>query len=179
MHRVKWRHRICGHDTIAILSVGRIKGRRFIVLFKLPSIRWFMKISVWSLARRQSVFQRYHSEKYLSQFYSQGGGERQLASKVRHCHPIYTTLAACSLAMCGLRTRPRTDVDPPRVELPSWGGISSRRPRGDTLFRCAVNLLPVIQQIHNESKYRSLTVWICSEGSDWTELNYKALTPAR
>jgi len=32
------------------------------------------------------------------------------------------TLAACSLAMCGLRTRPRTDVDPPRVELPSSGG---------------------------------------------------------
>jgi len=29
---------------------------------------------------------------------------------------------------CGLRTRPRTDVDPPRVELPSAGGISSRRP---------------------------------------------------
>ena len=32
------------------------------------------------------------------------------------------TLAACSLAMCGLRTRPRTDVDPPRVELPSAAG---------------------------------------------------------
>ena len=32
--------------------------------------------------------------------------------------------------MCGLRTRPRTDVDPPRVELPSAGGISSLRPRG-------------------------------------------------
>ena len=32
------------------------------------------------------------------------------------------TLAACSLAMCGLLTRPRTDVDPPRVELPSAGG---------------------------------------------------------
>ena len=31
------------------------------------------------------------------------------------------TLAACSLAMCGLWTRPRTDVDPPRVELPSAG----------------------------------------------------------
>jgi len=29
------------------------------------------------------------------------------------------TLAACSLAMCGLRNCPRTDVDPPRVELPS------------------------------------------------------------
>jgi len=44
------------------------------------------------------------------------------------------TLAACSLAMCGLRNCPRTDVDPPRVELPSAGGISSRRPRGDNLF---------------------------------------------
>jgi len=29
--------------------------------------------------------------------------------------------------MSGLRTRPRTDVDPPRVELPSAGRISSRR----------------------------------------------------
>ena len=39
--------------------------------------------------------------------------------------------------LCGLRTRPRTDVDPPRVELPSaagGGGISSRRPRGDNLY---------------------------------------------
>ena len=35
---------------------------------------------------------------------------------------------------CGLRTRPRTDVDPPRVDLPSAGGISSRRPRGGQLF---------------------------------------------
>ena len=33
-------------------------------------------------------------------------------------------LASCSLAMCGLRTRPRTDGDPPRVGLPSAGGIS-------------------------------------------------------
>ena len=44
------------------------------------------------------------------------------------------TLAAGSLAMCGLRTRPRTDVDPSRVELPTARGISSRRPRGDNLF---------------------------------------------
>jgi len=53
--------------------------------------------------------------------------------------------------MCGLRTRPRTDVDPPRfvhprrpdwrrhdryatVELPSVGSISSRRRRGDILY---------------------------------------------
>jgi len=32
--------------------------------------------------------------------------------------------------MCRLRTRPRTDVDPPRVELPSAGDISSRRSSG-------------------------------------------------
>ena len=39
--------------------------------------------------------------------------------------------------MCGLRTRLQTDVDPPRVELPSAGSISSRRLRGDTLMpRC-------------------------------------------
>ena len=42
--------------------------------------------------------------------------------------------------ICGLRTRPRTDVDPPRFFLrPSnchrRRGISSRRLRGDTLFR--------------------------------------------
>jgi len=37
--------------------------------------------------------------------------------------------------MCGLRTRPRTDVDPPRVELPSaGGGILCRRLRGDNLL---------------------------------------------
>ena len=39
--------------------------------------------------------------------------------------------------MCGLRTRPRTDVDPPRFLPPSnchrRRGISSHRPRGDTL----------------------------------------------
>jgi len=36
--------------------------------------------------------------------------------------------------MCGLRTRPRMDADPPRVELPSaGGGLSSRRPRSDNL----------------------------------------------
>ena len=38
--------------------------------------------------------------------------------------------------MCGLRTRPRTDVDPLRFldRTVIGGGISSRRPRGDTLF---------------------------------------------
>ena len=32
-----------------------LNGRRFIVLFKQHSIRWFMKMSVWSLAFRQTV----------------------------------------------------------------------------------------------------------------------------
>jgi len=45
------------------------------------------------------------------------------AAAVRAQRPsVIGTLAACSLAMCGLRTRPRTDVDPPPVELPSAGG---------------------------------------------------------
>jgi len=47
-------------------------------------------MSVWSLAYQQSVFQRYHSEKHLSEFYAQDGGESQLASKLRHCHRVYS-----------------------------------------------------------------------------------------
>ena len=53
-----------------------------------------MKMSVWSLARQQSAFQRYQSEKHLSEFYPQDGGESQLASKLRHCHPMYN-LTGC------------------------------------------------------------------------------------
>jgi len=39
MHTVKWRHRVCGHDTIAILWVKHdvmrwLEWRRFIMLFK-------------------------------------------------------------------------------------------------------------------------------------------------
>ena len=44
-----------------------------------------MKMSV----HQQSVFQRYYSEKHLAEFYPQDGGESQLASKLRHCHPRY------------------------------------------------------------------------------------------
>jgi len=65
------------------------EGRRFIVLFKLHSIRWFMKMSVWSLARQQSVFQQHHGEKHLPEFYPQDGGESQLALKLRHSHAMY------------------------------------------------------------------------------------------
>ena len=74
--------------TIQLPFCG-VKGRRFIALFKLHSIRWFMKMSVWSVARQQSVFQRYHSEKHLPEFYPQDGSKSQLASKLRHCHPMY------------------------------------------------------------------------------------------
>ena len=49
--------------------------------------------------------------------------------------------------MCGLRTRLRTDVDPPRVELPS-----SRRPRGDYLFLVEiVQSLQVIGDVINRA----------------------------
>jgi len=40
-------------------------------------------------ACQQSVFQRYQSEKHLSEFYPQDGDESRLASKLRHCHPMY------------------------------------------------------------------------------------------
>ena len=49
-----------------------------------------MKMSVRSIACQQSAFQRYHSEKRLSEFYPQDGGESQLASKLRHRHPMYS-----------------------------------------------------------------------------------------
>ena len=49
--------------------------------------------------------------------------------------------------MCGLRTRPRTDVDLPRVELPS-----SRRPPGDYLFLVEiVQSLQVIGDVINRA----------------------------
>ena len=37
--------------------------------------------------------------------------------------------------MCGLWTRPWTDVDPPTVELPSAGAYRLAAPGGDNLFR--------------------------------------------
>jgi len=53
-----------------------------------------------------------------------------------HLSEAIGTLAACSLTMCGLRTRPRTDVGPPRVKLPSAAGghTSCRRPGSNNLF---------------------------------------------
>jgi len=37
----------------------------------------------------KSVFQQHQSEKHLSEFYPQDGGESQLASKLRHYHLMY------------------------------------------------------------------------------------------
>ena len=54
-------------------------------------------MSVWSLACRQSVFQWYHSEKHLSEFYPQDGGKIQLALKLRHCHLMYSLPRPVSL----------------------------------------------------------------------------------
>jgi len=52
-----------------------------------------MKMSVWSLACRQAHFSDI-TVKTISQFYPQDGGESQLASKLRHCHPLL-----CGLTM--------------------------------------------------------------------------------
>ena len=52
-------------------------------------MRWIMKMSAWSLACQQSVFQQDLSDKDLSEFYPQDGGESQLASKLRHCDPMF------------------------------------------------------------------------------------------
>jgi len=63
------------------------------------------------------------------------------------------TLAACSLPTCGLRTRPRTDVDPPRVELPSVGAYRlAPSPGSDNLFSSKYYIhfySPVGRSIHN------------------------------
>jgi len=50
------------------------------------------------------------------------------------------------LEMCGLRTSPQTDVDPPRVELPLPGGISSRRPGAIT---CKIKIFLGPRQLSN------------------------------
>jgi len=49
-------------------------------------------VGLWKcpLACRQSLFQSYHSEKHLSEFYLQDGGESQLALKLRRRHTMYT-----------------------------------------------------------------------------------------
>jgi len=57
---------------------------------------------------QQSVFQQYHSEKHLPEFYPQDGGESQLALKLRHCHPMYKS-ALSSNFRTELRTQNTSD----------------------------------------------------------------------
>jgi len=52
-------------------------------------------------------------------------------------------MAACSLAMCELQTRPQTDVNPPRVELPSAGAYRLAA-RGDNFCQITLPLVTVM-----------------------------------
>ena len=90
------------------------------------------------------------------------------------------TLAACSLAVCGLRTRPRTDVDPPQVELPSAGGISSRRLRGDNLFAvclliCTARILRGAGSMRLSDVRPSICLSVCLSQHGPTAANLQAL----
>ena len=70
VHRMKWRHRIYGHDTFAILWVQLgvmcgVNGWRFTMLFKWNVNNQFQKMSAWSLTYRQGVFKRQQSSKHF------------------------------------------------------------------------------------------------------------------
>jgi len=81
--RVKWRHRIYGHDAIVILWVWNAemngdRGRRFIVLFKCNSTSLFKEASMWLTCQR-SLFNGYHCSKHFSELYPRDVAENQLA----------------------------------------------------------------------------------------------------
>ena len=67
--------------------------------------------------------------------------------------------------MCGLRTRPRTDVDPPRVELPSTAGGGHIVSAGDNLL-----LLLLCNSHCTESSGAARGEGGASKG--WTSQNY-------
>jgi len=117
-----------------------------------------LKVSVSGVKRRFALFSLpcYHF-RYHAPPYTVGGVKRyrdlsvclSVCLSVRLCVPRCSRLgyrhAGClqlshrrPQEMCGLRTHPRTDVDPPRFLPPSnchrrGVGISSRGSRGDTL----------------------------------------------
>ena len=67
--------------------------------------------------------------------------------------------------MCGLRTRPRTDVDPPRFLPPSnchrQGGISSRGPRGRYLVVIGSSSYESIElQVSLRLLYHGRPIWL-------------------
>ena len=92
IHRVKWRHRIYGYKTIAILWVEHdikcwVSGRRFIALFKWSWIKWSMIMSLWSLTDQQSAFNIYES--FTHKMAAKTSWHRY-GTKLRHCHSMYS-----------------------------------------------------------------------------------------
>jgi len=85
------------------LYIARPITYRFILIYTCgltAVIKRICYVMLWSLACWQSVFQWYHSEKHLSEFYPQDGGESQLALKLRHCqccYPMYMHTICTSL----------------------------------------------------------------------------------
>jgi len=115
-----------------------ITGRKFIVLFKLHSIRWFM-ISSSPTKRISAISHIYHS------FHNpQDGGERQLASKLRQCHPMYTYddirffyFLVFSLFSCWFRA----------VDWPCYESGKKLPRNGKCIFNKSSNVKPIKPQL--------------------------------
>jgi len=60
--------------------------------------------------KRRPLYQRYRSEKHLSEFYPQDGGESQLALKLRHCQPMYVRMSRCQASFTAHELN-RTDLN--------------------------------------------------------------------
>jgi len=94
IHRMKWRHRIYGHDMIAILWVKHdimrgIKGRRFIVLFGCKLNQFDLRKCPRDHWPTNKAYKQGYSNKNLSTFYPQNAGEKRHETKLRHCHPMH------------------------------------------------------------------------------------------
>ena len=77
--------------------------------------------------------------------------------------------------MCGLRTRPRTDIDPPPVSRTAIGGgsISSRRPRGDSLLtRSSAVIKRYVWPTVDELAFGLYAAVACSERLDAITLTH-------
>ena len=107
-----------------------------------------MKMSIWSLACQQSVFQRYHSEYHLSEFYPQDGGESQLASKLRHCHP----------SVCESFWWTSKDT----YETSAHNLLHGRKRHWHTAMRCAAVLWRIMNRAAYETRYRKKHAVLCA-----------------
>jgi len=81
-----------------VLMCG-VNGRRFVMLFTRNSIRWFMKMSVWSLTSQRSVFSDITvaniSESFTHKMAAKTSWHRY-ESKWRHWHPMYVRDCMCA-----------------------------------------------------------------------------------